>query len=149
MNEESNADGRVLSTQRVLPFSSAEVFGAIEDPAQLAQWWGPDGFKNTVHRFNFVPGGEWEFTMHGPDGTDYRNTNVFAEIERDHRVVIRHDCEPFFTLTIRLSEVDGGTLVEWEQAFDDANVAQALKAMCEPANEQNLDRLTAVLNSRN
>ena len=58
MNEESNADGRVLSTQRVLPFSSAEVFGAIEDPAQLAQWWGPDGFKNTVHRFNFVPGGE-------------------------------------------------------------------------------------------
>ena len=142
------SNNSTLRTERILAFSPAEVFGAIEDSAQLAQWWGPGGFKNTVHRFNFVPGGEWEFTMHGPDGTDYRNTNVFAEIERDQRVVIRHDCEPFFTLTIRLCEVHGGTLVEWKQAFDDANVAQALKAMCEPANEQNLDRLTAVLNSR-
>ena len=60
-------------------------------------------------------------------------------------IAIRHDCEPFFTLTVQLREVAGGTHVLWQQAFDDKHVAQAVKAIVEPANEQNLDRLTQLL----
>jgi hypothetical protein len=46
---------------------------------------------------------------------------------------------------VQLREVAGGTHVLWQQAFDDKHVAQAVKAMVEPANEQNLDRLTQLL----
>jgi hypothetical protein len=34
-------------------------------------------------------------------------------------------------------------LVEWVQAFDSPEVAAAVRHIVEPANEQNLDRLTA------
>ena len=29
------------------------------DPARIARWWGPAGFTNTIHTFDFRPGGEW------------------------------------------------------------------------------------------
>jgi uncharacterized protein YndB with AHSA1/START domain len=34
-----------------------------------------------------VAGGNWRFTMHGPDGTDYPNLIVFREIEPPSRLV--------------------------------------------------------------
>ena len=37
------------------------------------------------------------------------------------------------------------TQLLWQQEFDDAATAQAVKQIVGPANEQNLDRLTAVL----
>ncbi|WP_435016549.1 hypothetical protein TA3x_004118 [Tundrisphaera sp. TA3] len=38
-----------------------------------------------------------------------------------------------------------GTLLTWDQAFVDDAVAQAIRHIVEPANEQNLDRLDSVL----
>lgn len=83
--------------------------------------------------------------MIGPDGTAYPNEAVFSAIEPDHQVVIRHTCQPFFTLTITLQANTNGTLVDWAQVFDDAAVAQAVRHIVEPANEQNLDRLARIL----
>jgi hypothetical protein len=37
--------------------------------------------------------------------------------------------------------------LQWQQVFDDAQIAQAVKAIVELANEQNLDRLSRVLAS--
>ncbi len=90
-------------------------------------------------------GGRWTFVMVGPDGVRYPNQNVFTELEPASRVVIRHDCQPFFTLTVLLAAVQEGTHLQWQQVFDDAHIAQAVKAIVEPANEQNLDRLTRAL----
>ena len=83
--------------------------------------------------------------MIGPDGTVYPNTSVFSSIQPDRQVVIRHDCQPYFTLTITLEPAVGGTLLTWEQAFDDAKVAEAVRHIVVPANKQNLDRLSAEL----
>jgi hypothetical protein len=44
-----------------------------------------------------------------------------------------------------LTAVNAGTHLQWQQVFDDPQIAQAVKAIVEPANEQNLDRLTRVL----
>jgi len=106
---------------------------------------GPDGFTNEFETFEFQVGGRWTFVMVGPDGARYPNQSVFTELEPSSRVVIRHDCQPFFTLRVQLTPVAGGTQVQWTQVFDDANIATAVKAIVEPANEQNLDRLTRVL----
>lgn len=136
---------RTLSTQRVLPFSAEAIYGAFAKPEVLASWWGPDGFSNTFDVFEFKIGGRWHFTMHGPDGRHYANTSFFANLEPNRSIVVRHDCAPFFTLTISLAPVAEGTLLNWDQAFDDSETAHAVQAVVGTANEQNLDRLTQAL----
>ena len=138
----------VLETRRRLPFAADAIYAAFADPACLAAWWGPDGFSNSFDVFEFVPGGRWAFTMHGPDGRDYPNRSVFAALDPGRRVVIEHVNAPLFTLTVTLGEADGGTEVHWRQDFRDPAVAEALRAVCEPSNEQNLDRLHAALRAR-
>ncbi len=132
--------------QRLIPATPAQVFAAIADPARLARWWGPAGFRNSFQHFDFRVGGRWQFTMHGPDGRDYPNESAFLHIAPD-LVKLRHVCAPFFELSIGLQPQGQGTLVDWLQVFDDPQVATAVRAIVEPANEQNLDRLAAELAS--
>jgi len=128
---------------REIPAPAEKIFAAIREPARLARWWGPAGFTNTFQACEFKPGGRWSFTMHGPNGANYPNESVFAEIEAPRKVVIQHVSEPKFRLTIALSPAKAGTLVSWTQAFENAEVARRVEAIVVPANEQNLDRLTA------
>jgi uncharacterized protein YndB with AHSA1/START domain len=132
-------------TERTLPFTPQAVYSAFALAEVLASWWGPEGFTNEFETFEFQVGGRWEFVMVGPDGARYPNQSVFTELEPASRVVIRHDCEPFFTLSVQLTAVDDGTHLQWQQVLDDARIAQAVKAIVEPANEQNLDRLIRAL----
>ena len=104
-----------FSTTRYFAASPATLFEAIRNPERLIRWWGPLGFTNRFHAFDFQPGGEWRFDMIGPDGTVHPNESRFAR--------------------------NGGTQVLWEQDFPDDTVAQAIAPIVEPANEQNLDRL--------
>lgn len=138
-------DDCILSTARTLPFTPDAVYAAFASGSVLASWWGPDGFTNTFETFDFVPDGKWIFTMHGPDGKNYANTSYFAALLPATRIVIRHDCAPYFTLTVGLAAVDGGTLLTWQQTFDDAETAKAVQAIVGSANEQNLNRLTQAL----
>ena len=55
---------RIISAPREL------VFEAFTEVRHLSQWWGPHGFSTTTRAFEFRVGGEWDFVMHGPDGTD-------------------------------------------------------------------------------
>ncbi|HCU84757.1 SRPBCC domain-containing protein [Methylophilus sp. UBA6697] len=135
----------VIFTSRVLPFSPAAIYAAFSSPELLAQWWGPEGFTNIFEVFEFKAGGQWRFVMHGPDGKDYANENVFAALEQDRMVVVEHVCVPLFTLTVKLTAVTNGTELSWVQVFADVETAQAVRHIVEPANEQNLDRLTRVL----
>jgi len=139
------SEDQTMRTSRLLPYSPAAIYRAFVLPALLAQWWGPEGFTNTFEVFEFKPGGQWRFVMHGPDGKHYANENVFAALEPDRMVVIEHRCVPFFTLTIKLSDVANGTQLSWEQVFADAETARTLQPIVVHANEQNLDRLTRVL----
>lgn len=144
-----SVEDRTIRTSRTLPFSPMAVYGAFASPDHLALWWGPDGFTNTFEVFEFKVGGKWKFVMHGPDGKNYPNESVFAQLESGSKVVIEHVCAPYFTLTVNLTPVAGGTLVRWEQVFADAKTAQAVKPIVGPANEQNLDRMTQVLTNGN
>ncbi|MDB5294263.1 MAG: polyketide cyclase [Phycisphaerales bacterium] len=130
-------------TSREIPASPEQVFAAISDPQRLARWWGPAGFTNTFGTCEFAPGGRWSFVMHGPDGKSYPNENVFAEIDPPTKVVVRHASEPRFLLTVTLASSAGGTTVSWAQAFDDAETARRIEHIVVPANDQNLDRLSA------
>jgi uncharacterized protein YndB with AHSA1/START domain len=132
-----------FSTSRDIPASVEEVFAACSDPQRLARWWGPAGFTNTFNICEFKPGGRWLFTMHGPDGRDYPNESVFAEIAAPTKMVVEHISEPKFRLTISLASTEGGTTVSWSQVFESAEFASRVEHIVVPANEQNLDRLSA------
>ena len=134
---------KTFNTSREIPASVEQVFAAISNPERLARWWGPAGFTNTFSVCEFVQGGRWSFIMHGPNGSDYRNESVFAEIEAPGKVVVEHVSEPKFRLTILLTPSARGTIVSWSQAFESAEVADRVEHIVVPANEQNLDRLTA------
>lgn len=134
-----------FQTSRLLNASPQTVYEAFAQPQQLAAWWGPRGFSNEFSAFDFREGGAWSFVMVGPDGKRYANDNRFERLVPGECVVIRHDCAPHFTLTVTLTSAPGGTQLHWSQAFDDPAVATAVKAIVVPANEQNLDRLAAVL----
>lgn len=144
-----SVDDRTMRTSRTLPFSPMAIYGAFASADLLARWWGPDGFTNTFEVFEFKVGGRWKFIMHGPDGRTHPNESVFAQLEPGSKVVIEHACAPYFTLTVALAPVAGGTRVSWEQVFADAATAQAVKQIVGPANEQNLDRMTRVLADAN
>jgi uncharacterized protein YndB with AHSA1/START domain len=131
-------------TSREIPADPARVFAAFTDPARLAAWWGPAGFTNTFETCEFRTGGRWRFVMHGPDGKGYRNESTFREIEPGKRVVIEHVSHPHYVLAIDLEPTaSGGTRVHWEQTFENPKAEAGLAPIVVPANEQNLDRLSA------
>ena len=147
MTQPPEAADREIVSIRLLPFPPEQVFRAIAEPERIARWWGPAGFRNTIASFEFREGGEWKFTMHGPDGTDYPNHSRFETIEEPRTVVMRHLNAPHFRMFMSLAAEGGGTRLQWRQVFDDARVREALAPVCVPANEQNFDRLEAELAS--
>lgn len=134
--------------ERLLAAPPSRVFAAFAQAEQLAQWWGPSGFTSTFETFEFKLGGRWVFVMHGPDGTDYPNASVFREIESDAKVVIEHVKGHWFRLTVSLSARGEHTHLTWIQEFESQEVAAKLRHIVVPANEQNLDRLEALLAGR-
>ncbi|MCO5978669.1 SRPBCC domain-containing protein [Ideonella oryzae] len=136
---ESRSDAR----SRFIPARPAQVFAAMQDPDRVARWWGPAGFTNTIHQYDFKPGGRWLMTMHGPDGTNYPNESSFKRIVRDQLFEIEHLNGHHFVLTLELVPQAQGTQVLWRQTFDSVEHYQRLAEFVAGANEQNLERLAA------
>ena len=142
-------DQRSDSRSLFVAATPAQVFAAMCDSARIARWWGPDGFTNTIHQFDFRPGGTWRLTMHGPDGKDYPNESRFTRIGTDRLLEIEHLSGHHFVLTIGLHPVSGGTQIQWRQTFDTIEHYQGIAQFLAGANEQNLQRLSAeVLRNR-
>jgi uncharacterized protein YndB with AHSA1/START domain len=133
-----------FNTSREIAAPIDDVFAAFSDQDRLARWWGPTGFTNTFHVCEFETGGRWVYTMHSPNGGNPENESTFELVEPPRKVVVRHISQPLYRLTIDLlPTAAGGTIVSWSQEFDDAEVARRIEKVVVPANEQNLDRLTA------
>ena len=139
---------REIMSSRDVPFPREQVFAAFSNPVRLAHWWGPAGFRNTFHQFEFKASGEWRFTMHGPDGTDYENQSVFKTVSPE-KIVFDHISAPQFQMTITLGELpNGGTRVVWRMGFETATLRNSIAKFAIDANEQNFDRLVAELSRK-
>ena len=144
-SDAGDVSNREVINKRVFNAPRERVFKAWTDPAQLVQWWGPKGFTNTFHKHDPRPGGVWNLTMHGPDGANYENTWVYVEINEPELIVLEHTTPPKFRLTATFEDQAGKTLLTFRMTFQSADECGKLKPICEPCNEQNLDRLEAVL----
>lgn len=97
------------------------VFEAFTEVRHLSQWWGPEGFTTTTRAFEFRVGGEWDFVMHGPDGTDYQEWITWTELAPPERIALLHGetrDDPNAFESVLTFEADGAaTRIEMRTVF--------------------------------
>ncbi|MES2267151.1 MAG: SRPBCC domain-containing protein [Bacteroidota bacterium] len=134
-----------VTSVRMFNYPQMDIFDAWTNPRKLAKWWGPNGFTNIFDEHDPTPGGRWRFTMHGPDGTNYKNEVDYVDVTPEC-IVLDHVNWPLFRLTATFEPVGANqTKLTFKQAFQSAEDFEKVKAIVVPANEENLDRLEAVL----
>src|SRR5882672_685957 len=116
---------REITATRLFDAPRDLVFAMYTEQKHIEQWWGPRGFTTTTAEMKVVPSGTWRFTMHGPDGRDYKNRIVYLEVDRPNRLVYKHDpekgTEPVnFEVTITFVEKSGKTEVNVRMVFPSA-----------------------------
>ena len=116
------SDGR--PRDRDLPVIGAPrelVFEAFTEVRHLSRWWGPEGFTTTTRAFEFRVGGEWDFVMHGPDGTDYQELIFWTEIAPPERIALLHGASrgdpDAFESVLTFAPDGGATRIEMRTVF--------------------------------
>jgi pimeloyl-ACP methyl ester carboxylesterase/uncharacterized protein YndB with AHSA1/START domain len=146
-NTKSNTKDREIFLSRTLNAPVALVWEMWTDPQHIANWWGPNGFTNTISIMDLKPGGQWNLVMHGPDGTDYDNKSIFKEIIRHKRIVFDHVSYPKITFTITFEARGDQTFLTWHMLFESAEVfLQVVKQHgAVEGMKQNVEKLEAYL----
>lgn len=139
--ESINPDCEIVTT-RIINVPRTVVFKAWSDPEHLKNWWGPSGFTNTFHEFDFREGGKWDFTMHGPEKGNYINSCEFTAIEIPSLIAWKRYSQPLFRVVATFEEINtGSTKVTFSQIFDTPKECNKIRPFVEDKNEENMDRL--------
>lgn len=139
---ELNLQPMKIVSERLFAHPPEALFAVFADPGRLKHWWGPEGFTNTIHVFEFRRGGKWQFTMHAPDGSNYENTCTFGDIITGNRIeFIHHLPMHVFTMTMTFEPETAGTILRWHMNFEPDETNAAIRPYVESGNEQNFDRL--------
>ena len=147
---QSNTSDREIRVSRLLSAPVELVWEVWTNPEHIAQWWGPNGFTNTISKMEVTPGGEWDLVMHGPDNTDYKNKSVFKEVIKFEKLVYEHVSAPKFTATIGFKAQGDKTQLDWHMLFESAEqfiqVVKTFKA--DEGLRQNVEKLSSYLETR-
>ena len=145
-NVKSSTADRELQIERTLNAPVELVWEVFTKPEHIVNWWGPNGFTNTIYTMDVRPGGEWDFMMHGPDGKDYKNRAVYQEIVPLKRIVFNHFAPNFIT-TIEFESTGGQTYLKWHMLFETAELFEAVvKAHhADEGLKQNIEKLEVYL----
>lgn len=116
---------RELVLARTMKAPRALVWKACTEPEHIDQWWGPIGFTNKTIAHDLRVGGQWKYTMTGPDGTVFPNLVTYTEISPIDRLVYDHgDWENprMFVGSLTFTETEGGTVVTIRLLFPSKEV---------------------------
>lgn len=148
--KESNTADRELRISRLFNAPVELVWEVWTNPDHLKNWWGPNGFTNTIHKMDVQNGGEWNLTMHGPDGTDYKNKSIFKEIVPHKKIVYEHVSAPNFLTTVDFEAQGDKTLITWHMLFETKEqfiqVVKTFKA--DEGLKQNIEKLNHYIQSQ-
>lgn len=123
-----------------------KVYDAWTIPDHLKNWWGPEGFTNTFHQFDFEVGEKWVFTMHGPDKGNYENECQFILIEKPNYIAWQRISKPLFKVLAQFDALTPDeTKVTFKMIFETEQECNKLKPYVVDKNEENFDRLAAEL----
>ena len=149
--ERSNTKDRELRLSRLFNAPVELVWEVWTNPDHIKNWWGPEGFTNSIQKMEVKAGGEWQLVMHGPDGTDYKNKSIFKEIVPLKKIVYEHVSSPRFVATIDFEKQGKQTLIRWHMLFETAEqfiqVVKTFKA--DEGLKQNMEKLDVYLTGLN
>lgn len=155
------ADG-LLQFSRWFDAPRELVFEALSRPDHLVRWWGPPDCPVLECTVDFTVGGRWHYRLGTPGPDAVWSTATYTQIDRPALIAYVEETSndagavlPGRTtdVTIRLTEVDGGTRLEATLRYRDqagltAAVARGVERgfpaaldeladlLCEPANRE-------------
>lgn len=88
---------KALTMERTFNAPQKLVFEAFSSEAAMAEWWGPVGYKLTVARFDFKPGGMFLYKMESSERTMWARF-IYGRIE----------APALIEFTLSFSNEDGG-----------------------------------------
>lgn len=143
MNSPSNQE---VFSSRILNFGVEKVYNAFANPSHLKNWWGSNGFTNTIHEFDLRPDGQWILTMHGPEKGNYENSSTFKIVKPNELIRWTRLSQPLFDMEIAFEKItDSQTQISFRMMFKTAQECAKIRPFAEPKNEENFDRLEKVL----
>ncbi|WP_341677062.1 SRPBCC family protein [Niveibacterium sp. SC-1] len=116
----SDTSEREILIERLIDAPRELVFAAWTDAQHIDRWWGPAGFTNSTRHMDVRVGGEWRYTMHGPDGTDYPSLVRYLAVEppgRLHYLLGDEEMENSFEVTVLFEDRAGKTQLSMRSLF--------------------------------
>ncbi len=143
-----------LYITRIYNAKIPQVWEAWVDPEQVAQWWGPRGFTISTVRKEVRTGGDWLYTMLGPDGVTYPNHTQFLEVDPFRYLVYDHggfeDKPPMFRVKVSFHDLGDKTEMEMTMIFPTPEAADETRKFIKIAGgDSTWDRLAEFLEKQN
>ena len=115
-----------LHITRLIRAPRERVFDAWTNPEQLRHWYAPGGLTVANLNVDATPGADFSVTMQGVPPSRQSTESVTVHAKGTYKQIVPHSLISFTwsgdwkpgeetTLTIRLSEVEGGTLLDLTQ----------------------------------
>jgi PhnB protein len=146
----TNTADREIRLSRQVNAPIELVWEVWTDPEHIKEWWGPNGFTNTISKMDVKENGEWDLVMHGPDGTDYKNKSIFKKIIKHKKIVYEHVSAPKFLATISFEARGEQTFIDWHMLFESKEqfiqVVKTFKA--DEGLRQNMEKLNHYLSTQ-
>lgn len=138
--------GKELCITKTLNAPIELVWKVWTNSEHIAQWWGPNGFTNTIYKMDVEPEGEWHLTMHGPDEKKYLNKSVFKEIIPLKKIMFQH-FNPNYVATITFEPKGKQTLLDWTMQFETAEMFEIVVKVfrADEGLKQNVEKLEEYL----
>jgi uncharacterized protein YndB with AHSA1/START domain len=115
-----------LTLKRRFNAPAEKVYAAWTQPAQIAQWFGPDAGGVSHAEADVRTGGRYTVIFQTEDGEEHHVSGVYREVVPNRRLVFtwawRSTPERESLVTIVFKAVDSGTELDFrhEQFFDEA-----------------------------
>ena len=137
----SNSAYEIFSS-RVLHVSLDIAYEAFANPLHLQQWWGPEGYTNTIHEFDLRPEGKWILTMHGPEKGNYENSSIFKTVVPNKVISWTRVSQPLFDMEVAFDRInDAKSKISFRMIFNTVEACEKIKSFALLKNEENFDRL--------
>jgi uncharacterized protein YndB with AHSA1/START domain len=142
-----NLEKNQIGIERILNAPISLVWKMWTEPEHIQHWWGPNGFRNTISKMEVKNNGEWKFVMHGADGTDYENFNLFKEVVFQKKIVIVHQGPPYFDMQMTFENLGEKTKLTLISNFESEEALKEImkEGIVNEGLKQNIDKLEAYI----
>jgi len=108
-----------LEIKRFINAPRPRVYAAWTDPAQLKEWWGPEGVQTRKFEADARVGGKYRWDLTNPEGEEMTVFGEYRELVPGKKIVFTwkwDDDENWEEhnsfVTVELSDRDGGTEIK-------------------------------------